>query len=81
MTIKAAVSLPDDLFRKLERVRLGRGLSRSAAVKEALSGWLAAVEAGASAAAYVDAYRRIPEDLQEIEAWEMVETWTKTDET
>ncbi len=37
---KVAVSIPDALFRAIERERARSGLSRSAVVQEALQAWL-----------------------------------------
>jgi metal-responsive CopG/Arc/MetJ family transcriptional regulator len=71
--VKVATSIPADQFTALEAVRQHLGLSRSAAVQEALRLWLAAQESGEAAARYVKGYMAIPEDAGEGEAF--VNAW------
>ena len=67
---KVAVSIPDPLFRAIERARKTSGKSRSAVIQAALRHWL---EHGAEVALvreYEAGYRRTPEGRREISAAE-----------
>ena len=75
MTRKHAISMPDDVYRRLERVRRAQKLSRSAAIQGALDSWLHEHEQACLAEVYVEGYRRIPEEPVEIEAWSAAEAW------
>jgi metal-responsive CopG/Arc/MetJ family transcriptional regulator len=79
MTHKVAISISDHVFRRLERVRRARKLSRSAAIQGAVDRWLESEERSAEARAYVEGYRRVPEKLREIEAWTSAEAWDEYD--
>lgn len=61
MTKRVAISLPDDLFRRLERVRKKRRSSRSALIQEAVGDYVGRVDETALDEAYFDGYRRIPD--------------------
>ncbi len=71
--VKVATSIPSNQFSTLEKVRGHPGLTRSAAVQEALCLWLAAQETCKAAAQYVKGYMTIPEDTAEGDAY--VEAW------
>ncbi len=67
MNVKVSVSLPEPLLRQLDARRRPRRLSRSAAVQQAILRW---TEGGEPAdLEYIEAYRRVPEAADEIEAW------------
>ena len=80
MTNKVAVSLPDEIFERLERVRRRRKLTRSAAVQMAVDHWLAQLEHERAVSAYVEGYRRIPEEPADAGAWSAVEAWSEYEE-
>ncbi|HEV8641043.1 MAG TPA: ribbon-helix-helix protein, CopG family [Methylomirabilota bacterium] len=67
---KVAVSIPDDLYRILERVRRARGKTRSAAIQEALRHWLDHEAQRALVREYEAGYRRKPEGRREVKAAE-----------
>lgn len=61
MTKRTAISLPDKLFRDIERARKRAGLDRSSWLQEAAAEYLAKRTKGARVEAYFDGYRRIPD--------------------
>ena len=65
---KIALSLPDDLFREMERVRRKRGATRSALVQEALRLWLRQGAEAMLVREWEEGYRRLPESAAEIVA-------------
>ena len=67
---KIALSLPDDLFREVERVRKRRGKTRSALVQEALRLWLRQQTEASLVREWEEGYRRLPEKAAEIAAGE-----------
>jgi Arc/MetJ-type ribon-helix-helix transcriptional regulator len=71
VTKRIAVSLPDELFRRMERVRKGRRVARSKLVQEALGEYVERRDEQTLEKAYFDGYRRIPDgddpDFVEIE--------------
>jgi metal-responsive CopG/Arc/MetJ family transcriptional regulator len=67
---KIALSLPDDLFREVERIRKKRGKTRSALVQEALRLWLRRDTEAALVREWEEGYRRLPESAAEIAAAE-----------
>lgn len=67
---KVAISLPDPLYRSVERARRARGKTRSAVVHEALRQWLDREAEAALAREYVAGYRRRPESRREVKAAE-----------
>ena len=77
MTKKVAVSLPDSVFRELERARRGKRLSRSAAVQHALILWARDSAHERHVCEYVESYQRTPEASSPAEraAWLAVEAW------
>jgi metal-responsive CopG/Arc/MetJ family transcriptional regulator len=69
-TAKIAVSIPDPLYRSVERVRKASGRSRSAIVQEALRYWLDGQSRATLVREYEAGYRRRPETGREIRAAE-----------
>jgi len=69
-SIKFAVSLPDKVFKDLEAMRKKKGLSRSAFISNAIELWKERSRLQKLAKLYVDGYKKIPENLVEIEALE-----------
>ena len=65
---KVAVSIPDDLYRAIERVRKRSGRSRSAVMQAALRYWLRHQAEVALVREYEEGYRRKPEGRREIGA-------------
>lgn len=61
MTKRIAVSLPDDLFRRMERVRKRRRVPRSKLVQEAVGDYVQRTDEQALEQAYFEGYRRIPD--------------------
>ena len=61
MTKRIAVSLPDDLFRSIERVRKQRRVARSALIQEAVGEYIKKRDEKELEKAYFDGYRRIPD--------------------
>ena len=80
MTNKVAVSLPDDIFERLERVRRRRKLTRSAAVQLAVDDWLAKLEHERAINDYVEGYRRVPEKSGDTGGWAAAEAWSDYEE-
>ena len=66
LAAKIALSLPDDLFREMERVRRKRGTTRSALVQEALRLWLRQGAEATLVREWEEGYRRLPESATEI---------------
>ena len=63
---KMAVSIPDDLYRALERARRRHGKSRSAVVQAALKQWLRRETELGLVREYEEGYRRQPETATEV---------------
>jgi predicted transcriptional regulator len=61
MTRRIAISLPDELFRRMERVRKRRRVPRSKLVQEAVGDYVTRTDEQALEAAYFEGYRRIPD--------------------
>jgi metal-responsive CopG/Arc/MetJ family transcriptional regulator len=68
LATKVAVSLPEDLFRAVERVRRRSGRTRSAILQEALRHWLWRQREALLVGQYEAGYRAKPESRREIEA-------------
>jgi Arc/MetJ-type ribon-helix-helix transcriptional regulator len=64
---KIALSLPDDLFREVERVRKKHHKTRSALVQDALRSWLRQEREAILVREWEEGYRRKPETLDEIQ--------------
>lgn len=67
---KVAVSIPDDLYQAIEKVRKIRRASRSAVVQDALRHWLHQQAQSARVREYEAGYRRRPESRREVKAAE-----------
>ncbi|MDH7514019.1 MAG: ribbon-helix-helix protein, CopG family [Clostridiales bacterium] len=69
-SVKFAVSIPGNEFEELESLRKKRGLTRSSFIREAIRVWKETRERERMVRIYEEGYKRIPENLSEIEAWE-----------
>jgi metal-responsive CopG/Arc/MetJ family transcriptional regulator len=71
VTKRIAISLPDELFHKVERLRRRSRTARSTWIQEAVGDYVKRVDEEALEKAYFDGYRRIPdandEDFEAIE--------------
>jgi Arc/MetJ-type ribon-helix-helix transcriptional regulator len=75
---KVAFSLPQPLYRTVERARRRTRQSRSAVMQEALRLWVARDQEAARIRKYVDGYRQRPEARDEVAGLEAagLEPWT-----
>ena len=69
-TLKIAISLPKEDFYKLEQVRKKLGFGRSTIIDKAIRFWLGYREQEELIKKYREGYRKKPESIQEIEAFE-----------
>src|SRR3989442_12704877 len=65
---KVAVSIPEDLYRAVEKARRKHGKSRSAIMQDALRHWLRQQAEEVLVREYEAGDRRMPESRREIEA-------------
>jgi hypothetical protein len=65
---KIAISVPMATLKSLERERLARHQSRSAAVTEAIEYWLASESSNEADRAYVSGYLKHPERVEDAAA-------------
>lgn len=73
MTKRIAISLPEDLYERLERLRRERGAPRSLIIQEAVGEYLTDREREAKIQAYIRGYQENPEteeEMAEIEAFQ-----------
>ena len=70
MSVKFAISLPDEDFREIEVLRKQWGMGRSQFLLQAVRFWNKAREREQLVREYEEGYRRVPENLPEVEAWE-----------
>lgn len=70
MTKRIAISLPDDLYRRLERVRKGRRVPRSRLVQEAIGDYVGRTDEAELEKVYFEGYRRFPDDDEDFRAME-----------
>ena len=70
MTKRAAISLPDQLYSRMERDWKSRRVPRSRWVQEAVREYLARRDEARDVEAYFEAYRRFPETGEEFRAFE-----------
>ena len=68
MTKRTAISLPDDLYQKIERARKRSGSDRSSWIQEALGEYLARNDEAAKVEAYFAGYRETPDTDEDFEA-------------
>lgn len=61
MTRRIAISLPDALFRQVERLRKRGRVPRSTWIQEAIGDYVRRTDEQALEEAYFDGYRRIPD--------------------
>lgn len=66
MSKKIAISLPEELYERLEEERRERGQSRSLLIREAVGEYLAERERRARIESYVQGYRDVPETPEEL---------------
>jgi len=71
------VQLDDRIVSRLDRLTGPMDASRSDLIRRAVNLWLDALHEAEADVRYADAYRRIPDDLEENAAWEALglETW------
>ena len=68
--VKFAVSIPGNEFKELETLRKKKGLSRSEFIRKAINLWKEQRQKKKLVKIYEEGYKRIPENLSTIEAWE-----------
>jgi Arc/MetJ-type ribon-helix-helix transcriptional regulator len=68
--VKFAVSIPGSEFKELETLRKKKGLNRSEFIRETLRLWKKAKEEEKLVRVYREGYKRVPENLADVEAWE-----------
>lgn len=69
-SVKFAISIPDKEFKELESFRKRKGLSRSKVILEAIKLWKETKERERLVRIYEEGYKRMPENVRDIEAWE-----------
>ncbi len=69
-SVKFAISIPDKEFKELEAFRKKKGVSRSKLILEAIKLWKETKERERLIRIYEEGYKRLPENLRDIEAWE-----------
>lgn len=69
-SVKFAISIPNKEFKELEAFRRKKGVSRSKLILEAIQFWKEAKEKEKLVRIYEEGYKRVPENLTNIEAWE-----------
>lgn len=71
VTKRIAISLPDELFQRIERLRRRRRVPRSTWIQEAVGDYVRRVDEDALVESYFDGYRRVPdtddEDFKAVE--------------
>ena len=75
VTKKTAISLPDDLFRDIERARKRSKKDRSTWIQEAAADYLKRKTMQEKIDAYFDGYRRIPDSDKDPEFIAMEKAW------
>jgi len=80
-TAKIAVSLPKETLKQVERARQERGLARSKVILQALRLWLDRLEEAEQVARYEAGYRKTPEDLASLKAYERAASATLSKES
>ena len=66
MTKRAAISLPDDLYRRIERARKRVGKDRSSWLQDAASEYLSKRTQAEEIEAYFSGYERAPLNAEEV---------------
>lgn len=70
-TVKIGISLPNEDFDNIERVRKKLGIKRSAVIDKAIRFWLDHLEKAEMIKQYEAGYRKKPESLDEVKAQEL----------
>ena len=68
-SVRIAVSIPDEDFKKLERLRKEKGMSRSKLFVEAFRLMQDSFDTQKNIRKYQEGYRKFPECSEEVEAW------------
>lgn len=68
--LKIAISLPKEEYYKIEQLRKKLGFARSTIIEKAIRFWLGYLEKEDMVRRYELGYKKKPESLQEIKAWE-----------
>jgi len=71
-TVKFAVSFPSIEYKELETLRKKERLSRSGFIREAFKLWKEKKKDEKLIKIYEEGYKKVPENLTNIEAWERV---------
>jgi len=79
-SIKFAVSIPDDEFEELEALRKKKGLTRSEFIRVAVRLWKEKREKEKLVKLYIAGYKKIPEHLTNIKAFEKASFSALSDE-
>jgi metal-responsive CopG/Arc/MetJ family transcriptional regulator len=69
-SVKFAVSIPGAEFKEIEVLRKKKGLSRSEFIRQTVKLWKEEKEKKRMVKVYEDGYKRVPENLASMEAWE-----------
>jgi len=69
-TVKFAISIPEEDFKKLEMLRQQERLTRSKAVLQAVKLWGESKGVEKLIRKYEEGYKKIPESIDESIAWE-----------
>lgn len=70
-TLKIAISLPVEDFKKIEKIRKESKIGRSSLIDKAISFWLKHLEEEELIRRYEDGYKKHPESAKEIHAMEI----------
>lgn len=69
-SVKIAISLPGEEFKELEAYRNKEGISRSKFILQVLKFWKEEKDKEMLVRMYEEGYKKEPENLRELEAWE-----------
>lgn len=70
-TLKIAISLPKEDFKKIESIRKSLGLQRSTIIDKAIRFWLKDLEKKEMIKQYEEGYKKKPEHIEAIKAMEL----------
>jgi hypothetical protein len=79
-SVKFAVSIPGNEFEELETLRKKKRLTRSGFIRETLRLWKEETEKRRLVNIYEEGYRKVPENLTDMEAWERASLSSLTSE-
>lgn len=71
-SLKIAISLPEEDFKKIEEVRKKLDIDRSSVIDRAIRFWLKHLEKEKLIKQYIEGYKRVPETARESKAMERV---------